>query len=171
MDGDKKKYVLLSPVEWCEDNEGNLAETPACAVVDEQPRVVYSNLWDEYVAEIDGSRHLSLCTDTEFRIAYKPLLQDDDDYFPLPQLSAPDNPVRKEQGIYEVDEETAELLEGIYSEGKETLTGIEDEIKLLLEKHLKVALMTNKSVAGLVKAKGRKLTDEELMASIDERFF
>ena len=171
MDCDKKKYVLLSPVEWCDDNEGNPVETPACAMVDEQPRVVYSSMWDEYVADIDGRRDLSLCTDTEFKIAYRPLLYDDDDHFPLPQLSAPDNPVRKEQGIYEVDEETAKLLEGIYSDGKKALDGIEDEIRLLLEKHLKVALMTNKSVAELAKAKGRKLTDEELMASIEERFF
>ena len=168
MDGDKKKYVLLSPVEWCDDYEGKPVETPACAMVDEQPRVVHSSLWDEYVAEVDERKDISLCTATEFKITYRPLLYYDDECFPLPQLSAPDNPVRKEQGIYEVDEETAKRLEGIYSEGKKTLKGIEDGIRLLLDKHLKVALMTNKSLAELAKAKGRKLTDEELMANAEE---
>lgn len=167
MDGDKKKYALLLPNEWCEDREGYPFETSACALVDERPQVTYSSLWNEYRAEVDGCRVLSFCTEMHFGITYK-LFLDRDDGFQLPQLSAPDNPVRKEQGIYEVDEETAKLLEGIHAEGKKTLDGIEDEIGLLLEKHIKVALMTNKSVAELVKAKGRKLTDGELMAGIDE---
>lgn len=162
---DTKKYVLFSPREWCEDNEGCPFETPACAVVDEPPSLVYSNMWNEYMAEVDNYKDISLCTETNFGITYKPFLFEDD-YFQLPQLSAPDNPVRKEQGVYEIDEETAKLLEGIYIDGKSALNGIEEEIKLLLKKHIKVALMTNNSIAEVVKARGRMLTNDELMKDV-----
>ena len=158
-----KKYVLLSTGEWYEDCDGEAHETTGAGIIDKLPKVVYSKLFEEYLAKVPDINNLSLCKDVSFTRSNNDTLRYGDD-FELPQLSGRDN--SDGHGIYEVDSETAGLLEGTYAKGKDVLCEIEDEIKTLLAKHKKISLMTNRSIADIIKTKGRKLSNEELKSNI-----
>lgn len=155
-----KKYVLLSTDEYYEASDGEAHETTGVAIIDKLPNVVYSELFMDYFAKVYNINNISLSKEVSFTHSNNDTFIYGND-FELPQLSGSDN--SNGRGIYEVDSETAELLEGIYAEGKNTMDGIEEEIRLLLEKHMKVALMTNSSIASVVRGKGRMLTNEELL--------
>lgn len=155
-----KKYVLLSTDEYYEASDGEAHETTGAGIIDKLPRVVYSELFMAYFAKVYNINNISLSKEVSFGCSHNDTFRYGDD-FSLPQLSGEDK--SNGCGIYEVDSETAELLEGVYAEGKKTMDGIEEEIRLLLEKHMKVALMTNSSIASVVRGKGRMLTNEELL--------
>lgn len=155
-----KKYVLLSTDEYYEASDGEAHETTGAGIIDKLPKVVYTYLDDSYYAKVHDINNISLSKEVSFGCSHNDTFRYGND-FSLPQLSGEDN--SNGHGIYEVDGGTAELLEGIYAEGKKTMDGIEEEIRLLLEKHMKVALMTNSSIASVVRGKGRMLTNEELL--------
>ncbi len=162
-----KKYATLAVREWCEDLKGCPFETTAAAILNGLPHVTYSSPCDEYRMEINNCKDLSLYSTLEFRPKSKKFFSYDN-VFALPQLSAPDNPLYKEHGVYEIDGATASVLTRIYKDGEKAMKEVEEEIKMLAAKHLKIALMTNSSMANVIKAKGRKLTDDELKERIDE---
>lgn len=168
--GTKKRYAALAVRQWCEDIDGKIFETSAAALLKKLPSVTQYMMYPcEYVMNMSQYHDISLHSEIEFRLLHPPAF--DDNELPLTQLTSPDNPLYKEQGVYEIDEATADILSGLYKDGSEAMKEIEKEIKLLASKHLKIALMTNRSIADVIKSKGRKLTDDELKKQVKDDEF
>ena len=161
-----KKYVLLSTDEYYEASDGEAHETTGAAIIDKLPNVVYSELFMDYFAcyKVYNINNISLSKEVSFTHSNNDTFIYGNE-FELPQLSGSDN--SNGRGIYEVDSETAELLEGIYAKGKNDLDEIEDEINTLLVKHKKISLMANRSIADIITTKGRKLSNEELKSNVE----